>query len=152
MCAQNHSDHLTFKLFCINFIIFADFWPLSWMFHHALHIKRDAHITTLLNDNNTECSSSHIQHSLLMSGYIYAGFLFATLLCILCAVYKKKMHVGSRIPTSPNVLTLKLLHGFCKNLEQTHNSQNSYFFKFILPTTPLWQTHKSEKLEWPYHN
>jgi hypothetical protein len=116
------------------------------MFHHALHIKQDAHTTTLLNDN-TECSSSHIQHSLLMSSYIYAGFLFATLLRILCAVYKKKMRVGSEMPTNPNVLTLELLHGFCKNLEQTYNSQNSYFFKFILPTTPSWHAHKSEKWE-----
>jgi hypothetical protein len=78
-------------------------------------------------------------------GYIYAGFLFATLLYILYAVYKKKMRVGSGMPTDPNVLTLEQLHGFCKNLEQTCNSQNSYFFKFILPTTPSWQTHKSEK-------
>jgi len=82
-----------------------------------------------------------------MSGYIYAGFLFATLLRILCAVYTKKMCVESGMPTNPNVLTLELLHGFCKNLEQTHNSQNSYFCKFILPTTPSWQTHKSEKSE-----
>jgi hypothetical protein len=95
------------------------------------------------NDKNTECSSSHIQHS----GYIYAGFLFAMLLCILCAVYKKKMHVGSGMPTNLNVLTLELLDGFCKNLEQTHNRQNSDFCKFILPTTPSWQTHKSEKLQ-----
>lgn len=127
VCAQNHSDHLTFKLLCISFSIFADFQSYLWLFHHALHIRQDAHTTILFNDN-TDCSSSHTQHSLLILGCIYAGFQFAMLLCILHAVYKKKMYVGSGMPNNSNVLTQELLHGFCENLEQTHTSQNSYFF------------------------